>query len=293
LPGKHSRLPNNSLHPKATFGRVLINGLTVIPIFNPRNVTNIHNAQLNFYGKFGNKLSNIAADSICGRTSKPYYTNEKGTYPPKQVDDQKVMHEANRALDFFVMGAQKNAQAVAQRYYHTPQSSIDLLQKVGLVDMRTACNAWKCVFDRWSSMNPRGPDTAVNLGAVLHSIPEDVACLYVVMIACRGCFSGQRTWARMNKVLVQGGWPWLKRYTKAFAKSVFLAMVSLIAAVEVGILNVDVGDILMSLARTLVGRSGQMWRVRQNCRLKEKKIRIAAVHDDTKASVSPSLDAHP
>src|SRR5437763_864573 len=83
---------------------------------------------------------------------------------------------------------------------------------------------------------------------------------------------------RLNKVLIQGGWPWLRGYNKTFAKAVFLVTVSLFGALELGYVNAGVAEDLTALARLLVGRDGSGWplRVRKNHRLHDKKVRVAA-----------------
>jgi hypothetical protein len=83
---------------------------------------------------------------------------------------------------------------------------------------------------------------------------------------------------RLNKVLIQGGWPWLRGYNKTFAKAVFLVMVSLFGALELGYVNAGVAEDLTALARLLVGHDGSGWplRVRKNHRLHDRKVRVAA-----------------
>jgi hypothetical protein len=252
--------------------------LPLMLTLNKRTLVPIHNAQYNFYGKAGNKISNIAAETFRGRTSKPYYNGEKGTFPAKQEGDVKILHEANRGLDAFRIGQQKDsARYAVSRDYNSAQTTIGLFRKTALVDDATARAAVLGTFANWSPYWQRGPDTTLNLGAELHGMSERNACLHIVALACRGCFNGQATWPRVNKVLVQGGWPWLRGYNKAFAKAVFAVMVAIFAAIELDISDPEMGAILMSLAKLLVGRPEGGWTVRLNDKLKDAKVRVAAV----------------
>src|SRR5436853_1154626 len=82
---------------------------------------------------------------------------------------------------------------------------------------------------------------------------------------------------RLNKVLIQGSWPWLRGYNMTFAKAV-LVMISLFDALELDYVNAGVAEDLTALPQLLVGRDGSGWplRVRKNNRLHDKKVRVAA-----------------
>jgi hypothetical protein len=253
--------------------------LLLAPLFNLRHGKSQQNASSKFYGKVGNKIRNITADTLLSRSSVPYYIGEKAAYPPQQDGNSKVFRETNRALDGFMLGGSNDNKSKKLRIYNSPQAVTELLAQTGLVDTARARTVLYRVFPKWDTYAARNPDTAENLGMAFHWWQEHDTILSVVTLACYGCFKGHRAWMRLNKVLIQGGWPWLRGYNKAWAKAVFLVMVSLFGALELGYVNAGVAEDLIALARLLVGRdgSGGPLRVRRNNRLEDKKVRVAAV----------------
>jgi hypothetical protein len=249
------------------------------PLTNLRYAKSQQNASSKFYGKAGNKIRSIIADTLLSRTTVPYYIGEKAAYPPTQDGNSKVFRETNRALDGFMLGGSNDNKSKKVHIYNSPQIVTELLARTGLVDTKRACTILRMVFPQWETSRAWNPDTAENLGMAFHLWQEHDTILSVVMLACYGCFKGHRAWARLNKVLIQGAWPWLRGYNKAMAKAVFLVMVSLFGALELDYVNAGVAEHLTALARLLVGRdgSGGALRVRRNDRLKDKKVRVAAV----------------
>jgi hypothetical protein len=249
------------------------------PITNLRYAKSQQNASSKFYGKVGNKICNITADTLLSRSSVPYYIGEKAAYPPKQDGNSKALREANRALDGFMLGGSNDNKSKKLHIYNSPQVVTGLLVQTRLVDTERARTVLRMVFPKWDTYKAWNPDTAENLGMAFHLWQEHDTILSVITLACYGCFKGHRAWMRLNKVLIQGGWPWLRGYDKAFAKAVFLVMVSLFGALELGYVNAGVAEDLTALARLLVGRDGSEGplKVRKNNRLMDKKVRVAAV----------------
>jgi hypothetical protein len=80
-------------------------------------------------------------------------------------------------------------------------------------------------------------------------------------------------------MLVQGGWPWLRQYSRAYARVVYTVMVLIFAAIESYTLA-DEGMMrtrLLALAGKLVGSvdgSPTLWRVRKSPYLKGPKLNV-------------------
>ena len=97
-------------------------------------------------------------------------------------------------------------------------------------------------------------------------------------------------WNQMNTFLVQGGWPYLRQYPRAYARVVFTVMILIFAAVE----SYNIGDMntmnvrVLALAGKLVGDPGKpfnYWKVRKSPYLRGPKLAIPL--GPAHANVSP------
>lgn len=99
-------------------------------------------------------------------------------------------------------------------------------------------------------------------------------------------YQGHFGWYRLSAALVEGAWPWLRRYTKAYAKAIYVLMVSICGGAEQGCLNSAILPLLEGPAACLVGRSdlpgGGQCRIRVDPRLRDPEVLIQAVPVCTK-----------
>ena len=171
------------------------------------------------------------------------------------------------------------------QYFHVSHR-VDLLAESGVT---SAANA-KVVMEKVYPLNAfsvpgfhRGnPRVHHDLGSDLHQMGDPADKIHLCAVACRGAFSGLFTWSRFNAVLVQGGWPWLRGYSRAYARTIYTAMVLIFVAIECYILeDMDVMRIrLLSLAAKLIGNPEEgktAWRIRQGAYLKGEKISVPAI----------------
>jgi hypothetical protein len=138
------------------------------PISNPRYEKSQQNASSKFYGKVGNKIHNITANTLLSHSSVPYYIGEKAAYPPKQDGNSEVFRETNRAFDGFMLGGSKDNQSKRVHIYNSPQAVTELLALTGLVDTKRARTVLRVVFPKWDTYRAWNPDTTENLGMALH-----------------------------------------------------------------------------------------------------------------------------
>jgi hypothetical protein len=265
----------------------MIHVARILPFMNHRLIGLWASANIKFYGKMGNKISNIAADVFLSRTSSPYFLKEKGLYLPIESGDQEIYHKTSEVLDAFMLdGAGQNARHAIVQEYNDPWIVVRLLAKAGLVNEQEARATMQTTFPRYTTwMGLR--NVAKGLGLEFHFATEAEMTLHMLTIAAYGSYHGQQGWRRWNRVLMEGAWPRLRGYRKAYARLVYTVVVSLFAAVELGYVNTGVTALMIELVKTLVGGGygGGAWKVRKCHSLKDKKVRIAAVKgaDNSKA----------
>jgi len=248
-----------------------------------RQMFAISNQRDKQYGKVYNKLRNAAAEVFCGRTSVPYCAGFGPAWPARSANrcldqimndiaDVKISDDLNCALDGFHVlrdGASKHLSdnSYAER----------LAVAVGLPDGAGILNF---LFGSRSMLNGR-PSLPQNFGKLLHAVSEQQARFFLIAIACCGVYQGHFGWHRLLAALVEGAWSWLRRYPKAYAKAIYVIMVSICCAVELGCVNAAVLPLLEGLAACLVGRSdlpgGGRCRFRVEPRLSDPRVLIQAV----------------
>jgi hypothetical protein len=171
---------------------------------------------------------------------------------------------------------------------------VALLVESGLLDQENASRVMKKVYPHGLHVPivQRGnPGIQSDLGAHVHTLGHPEGELHLAAIACRGVFSALFTWNRFNSFLVQGGWPWLRQYSRAYAM-IYTVMVLMFAAIENYNMNnmVVTRTRILALAGKLVGsQSGDrsQWTVRKSVYLRGPKVTIPA-GPEAKAIVSVS-----
>jgi hypothetical protein len=238
--------------------------------------------------KLNNALANACAEMFLSRTSAPYYHGEPDAYPflapndagvtSKAMDIWVYLRESSGSLNHSFSQDFKNFQ-----YYWSLPVRVALLIESGLLDEVNASNVMKKVYPHgvYVPLFQRGnPSIQSGLGAQLHTLGDPADKLHLAAIACRGVFSGLFTWDRFNSVLVQGGWPWIRQYSRGYAKMIYTVMVLIFAAVE----NYELRDMeemrmrILALAGKLVGNpSGgpSPWRVRKSVYLQGPKVTVS------------------
>lgn len=129
---------------------------------------------------------------------------------------------------------------------------------------KSSLRTWACLtspasyvsflFGSRSMINGR-PSLPANFGKLLHTVPEQQARFFLIAIACCGVYQGHFGWYRLSAALVEGAWPWLRRYTKTYAKAIYVLMVSICGGAELGCLSNAILPLLEGLAASLDGRS--------------------------------------
>jgi hypothetical protein len=237
--------------------------------------------------KSNNALANTWSDVFLSRTSAPYYHGERNAYPFVSENDQQISSSVKDIWVYLRESSGTLNRSISDdwsafKHYHSVPVRIELFAKSSLVNHTQAESVIKNVYPHGVLVPvfQRGnPSTLTGLGSLLHEMkpPEDK--LHVAAMACRGTFQGLLTWYRFNAMLIQGGWPWLRQYSRAYARVVYTAMVLIFAAIE----SYTVEDMaamrtrLLALAGKLVGGidggpSG--WKVRKSPYLKGPKLAI-------------------
>lgn len=238
--------------------------------------------------KSNNAIANACAELFLSRTSAPFYHGEPSCYPFLAPNEKEITSRTKDVWVYLRESSGSLKQSSSQDFkdlkqYYSVAVRVDLLVESGLVDRTNAPVVVKKVYPHglYVPLFQRGnPSIQPGLGSELHTLGDPGDKLHLAAIACRGAFSGLFTWDRFNNTLVQGGWPWLRQYSRAYAKMIYTAMVLLFAAIE----NYDLGDMdgtrwrILALAGKLVGNpSGgpSPWRVRKGVYLKCPKITVS------------------
>lgn len=242
---------------------------------NMRNPTG--NAWRKAYSQFRYVVRNLYSDAVKKQTSYPY-PRLKGAWPsraPRRMDvlgmrgDVKINHD----LNVVIRGLQVDEHSVREIWswdYIAPTAAA--------VGVRDARNVLRTLFPVWGMYTTRPSTLNRDLIVALHRLEEKQAREYIVALACIGAWRGQFVWDRLATLLCQGAWPWLGGYNKVYAKIIFVLMASICAAVDMGLTNGSMAEILDDLASCLIPRQmGWPWRIRTNQRLGVDKVKISAV----------------
>lgn len=241
--------------------------------------------------KSGTAISNACAEIFLGRSSIPFYHGQQNAYPIQISNEKKV---TSKCKDVWVYLRESSGSAhlsyvdnfkLHYQYFHVSHR-IDLLAESGITNAADAKVIMKKIYPLSAFSVPgfhRGnPRVHHNLGSELHQMGDPADKIHLCAVACRGAFSGLFTWSRFNAVLIQGGWPWLRRYSRAYARTIYTAMVLIFVAIEC--YNLEDLDVmrtrLLSLAAKLVGSPDEgmtTWRVRQGAYLKGEKISVPTI----------------
>ena len=275
--------PNRAPSQHPTFDRNAATLLRPLSNANVRAQFSISVARDKFYSKAFSKLRNNFADVYQDRSSTPSSIDFKPAWPAKpprplherllpRADDVKLFSDLNRTLDGFMTIAEGSMEHHGSHAY-----TAKLAAAVGLLN---AANTVSMLYPGWGMLS-RSPDLPEGFGTLLHRVPEEQAKSYMIGIACCGVYRGHHGWQKLSGALALGAWPWLRGYLKVYAKAIYVIMVSLCSAVELGYLDHTVFPLLMGLAGCLVGRSdvggGGQWRIRYDPRLLDAKSLIQAV----------------
>jgi hypothetical protein len=244
--------------------------------------------EMHGWNKAKNSLANTCADTFLSRTSRPYYHGEMSAYPIHSANDKEI---SSRLKDVWVYlrpsGGSANqswGELFSQPYkYASPSVRVDLLVKSGLMGVDDAKAVMKKIYSRGALLpvlSQRGvPNISGGFGAELHGLAHPADKINLAAVAGIATFSGLFTWERFNGVLVEGGWPWLRQYSRAYARTIYTAMVLIFAAIETNHLaDLDkMRERLISLAGKLVGDPANPrshWRVRKSAYLQKGKVSI-------------------
>jgi len=263
-------------------GRLMDSKLETLAIRHIRTETQVLN-------KSSRSIANACAEIFLSRTSAPFYHGEPNCYPFLAPNEKDVTSRAKDIWVYLRESAGSLNRSMSEDYkfmshYFSVPVRVDLFVKTGLVDQFQASNMIKKAYPHgaYIPLFQRGnPTIQPGLGAELHTLGDPADKLQLAAVACRGAFSGLFTWDRFSSVLVQGGWPWLRQYSKAYAKMIYTVMVLIFAAIE----NYEIGDMdamrmrIIALAGKLVGNPAggpSPWRVRKSVSLRGPKIAARA-----------------
>ena len=239
--------------------------------------------------KSTNSLSNACAEIFLSRTSAPFYHGEPNAYPFLSSNEKQVTSRAKDLWTYMRESSGSLQRSVKEdynfmRHYFSVPVRVELFVKSGLVNERDASNMISKVYPHGITIPvfQRGnPAIQTGLGVELHALGDPGDKLQLAAIACRGAFHAAFTWDRFNSVLVQGGWPWLRGYSKAYAKMVYTVMVLIFAAFENYQFNdrAEMHTRILALAGKLVGNPAgghSPWTVRRSVYLKGPKVTARA-----------------
>lgn len=192
------------------------------------------------------KVAEIFSDPFRSRTRPPSYAIVKGTYPQSSLNDEKRGWRMDKILSDFRLGV--NASRTVYKRYYSREYCAELLSRSGVTSYNEALALLDVAFLKQRTVwSPDGRHKE-NLGAQLHDQWRQSAALIVVSIACQGSFQGERGWELLNQTLKQGGWPWLRRYPKNYARTIYLSMVCVFAVIRQNGPHAGSAGLLMTLA---------------------------------------------
>lgn len=240
-------------------------------------------AQYKLHAKTGQKIRSAAAEMFQNRTSTPHFLEDPNMYPARAPGDELLYREINAAKYRFHRPQSTSNKSIRGNMAHigdysSKADAVAMLSKARVVEAFLISRSSSTVTTDQQAMWSQDPENLLSyvwgskwiglrgrtlaprehLGRELHSWSEDEAALLLIAVALYGNRLGMQGWRHFNLVLVQGGWPWLVGYTKAYAKSVWIVLISFFSAVEEGAMaeDVGVGHLMLNLAKTLVRRVG-------------------------------------
>ena len=235
------------------------------------------------FRKLGNSINNSFAETFLSRTSVPYYRDQSSAYPLVAMADQAVTTKVKDIWVHLRESAGSLNRSVSEdwrfrQYYFSKAVRVELLQLSGLADLPTSAHLLSIVYPQipfWQRVNP---PTHPDLGASLHSLPHPQDKIRIVALACRCTFVAHRSWDCFNNVLISSAWPWLKGYSRAYARMIYTAMLLIFAAFETYTFDdtLEMRERLIALAGKLVGLApGQLgYRVRSSAYLRGQRAAI-------------------
>ena len=209
------------------------------------------------------------------RTSDPYFLKGEGLYLAFISGDNAIYLRTSEVLASLVLRGGTKAELEDMvhiiKTYKGPWPVAKLLAKTGILDEVEARNSLSTTFRNYNSYMTYRPDSRTGLGLDFHSMKEAEIVRHMLVLGAYGCFHGQLGWRRWNRVFMEGAWPLLCGYRKAYAKVIYTLTVSLFAALELDYVNSGVTDLMVTLIKMLVGStySGGPWKLRSTHRLKD------------------------
>jgi hypothetical protein len=233
-------------------------------------------------------ISNSCADVFLSRSSERYYHSEPNCYPFKSEHTAQLRSKMKGLWIYHMCSGGSERMSIKQEYmfrrkYWSIEERIDLFVRAGLRDEKDSREVIKKVYPRgmlWPSHH--NPSFEVGLGVQLHSMEAESACLTVAAMACKANFNALMGWNQFSSLLIQGAWPWLRQYSKAYAQVIFTTMVLLFSVIE----NYEGGDAqimgarIVRLANKLVGGPDAVtgekspWQVRNSPFLSGPKVSV-------------------
>lgn len=256
--------------------------MRLVPFLNKDMTIKGGGIALKAVGKVGNKLSNISADLMHARTSEPHFVTERYLYLPRKSTDKEVFYKTGQILDCFSLNIHKIREfdAIAPTYRNVDRVA-ELFAKTGLAEFG---EARRRIITAFPNSGGYGRMThkymgAKGLGLRFHFGTEEEMVLSMLAIAACGAFHGRLASRAWERILLEGAWPSLRGYRKAYSRVVFTVTASLFAALELDYVNANVTTLMSRLIKTVVGggEAGARWKVRKAHALTIEKIRVAAV----------------
>ena len=229
-----------------------------------------------FQSKMGRRTSKAYRNRFGDKSSVPGWRSTPGVYLPGPGNDKSRRMALDRiALSFRLA---RNASLTVNDTYYSRIYAAQVFAAAGLGSQEEAMNYFNFVFlDRLSLWSPDRKELYQNLGRQFHSQQnlQGRQTMILASIACQGSFQGERAWDLFNQTLIQGAWPLLGRYSKHYAKNIYVSMVCLFCCVRHGQVGADIAPLILNLATKLVdmnwiGQAGLV--VRLNDELKDEVI---------------------
>jgi hypothetical protein len=228
-------------------------------------------------------IQNTSIDLLQYRTSSPHSHEASNACTFIVTSDRENSSNVNEIWDYLRPCSSSNNSKIL-RYYRSISVRTELLTRAQLADQSQAMELMKIVYPLGKYvplLQNTNPPVATGLGMALHDMEDGEEKLFVVAMACRGTFAGAETWAHLHTMLVEGGWPWLRGYSPAYAKMVYTVMALIFSGIE----NYQFDDMLAMKAR-LLGLAGKLvgappgfpgfspWRMMKSPCLKGRRLTI-------------------
>jgi hypothetical protein len=183
-------------------------------------------------------------------TGKPDWVSTKGVYPLTELDDSGYRSSLESIGSQFNL-KENMSKSVLDRYF-SKEYCAEVFCGAGLGTYQDAFAlfdiAWLGMLQPW---RPFGSMTE-NIGMALHHQHKGREAWILASFACQGSFQGERGWTLFNQTLIQGAWPWLGFYPKAYAKIIYTTMACLFSIVRHGAGDASFAPLILALAGKLV-----------------------------------------